>query len=362
MNSPIDINTDITSAHIGSHLGYYYLHGYLQGALHKGLDPEKILAQAGIPLSHYHSADAMINGEELHRLIMALRETLNDHYMGFLQVPGKLAMDLKAGHAAVKGGTLGEGLRQLGDFINAVRSDEERECVIDKHSDEFWFIFRFSGFIDSVDPHLLYFYRLSWGYKFYCWLIGQKIPLTKVCFSSPKFDQSINYEEVFHCTVEFSQPHDKLCFDQKYLLQPIMRNEVELYNKDFPLNYPNLYTIPGRDQRLSSQVEQILIELYQEGISTPSLEVVANILAKSPRTLSRKLREESEAFQKIKSKVRCDLAIKLLNNTDIPVAGIATKIGFAEPGDFTRAFVGWLGQTPSAFRSQQGSPHKRTNR
>lgn len=289
---------------------------------------------------------------------MAVRETMNDHYMGFLQVPGKLAMDMKAGHAAVKGETLGEGLRRLADFINAVRSDEERECVIGNHSNEFGFVYRFSGFVETVDPHLLYFHRLYWGYKFYCWLIGQRIPLTRVCFSSPSFKGSINYEDVFHCAIEFSQPQNQICFDPKYLHQPIIRNAVELYNRDFPLNYPNLFTIPGSDQSLSSQVEHILGELYKEDMSAPSLDVVANILDKSPRTLSRKLREENQSFQKIKSKVRCELAKRLLSNTGITVADIAKKTGFAEPGDFTRAFVSWLGQTPSSYRSQQGSTEK----
>jgi len=50
--------------------------------------------------------------------------------------------------------------------------------------------------------------------------------------------------------------------------------------------------------------------------------------------------------------VRCDIAQDLLINSDISLTVIAEKIGFSEPGDFTRAFLSWTGQTPSSFRAQ----------
>ncbi len=63
------------------------------------------------------------------------------------------------------------------------------------------------------------------------------------------------------------------------------------------------------------------------------------------------LARENESFQKIKVRVRCDLAIKLLLDSQLPISVVADKVGFAEPGDFTRAFTQWTGQTPKDYRS-----------
>lgn len=339
---------------IADHIGSYYIRGYLQGAVYKGFDPEAILKQADIYPSVYTDPNASITGEQLQRLILTTREVMNDHYMGFLQVPGKLGMDSHAGRVAVCEETLGEGLRQLCDFINVVRSDEEREYVADTESGEFSLIYRFSDLVEGMDAHLLYWFRMYWGYKFYCWLTGQRIKLTRVCFSSPEPAEAIDYQRVFNCSIEFNQPNNRLCFDQRHLVKPVIRNEVELLSGDFPQRFSNWFTIPGSDQSLSSQVEQILIELHREGMYSPTAKVIAGILSMSSRTLTRKLGKEKTSFQKIKTKVRCELAKKLLLSSDVPVTQIAVRVGFAEPGDFTRAFIGWTGQTPSSYRANAG--------
>ena len=333
-------------------LGSYYIRGYLKGALNKGFDPEEILEMVDIPSAVYEDTAASINGEQLQRLILKIREIMNDHYMGFLQVPGKLAMDTEAGKAAVEGETLGQSLRHLNAFVNAVRSDEERTLIVEDSNSECSMGFNFTGFNEGVDTHLAYWYRLYWGYKFYCWLIGERIQLTEVCFSGPQPKDCIAYEAVFDCPVVFDQPDNKLCFDSKYLTKPVFRNSTDLLNESFPLIYPNAnwFTIPGKDLNLASQVEHLLIELLRGGMQVPSIEVVSGILAVSTRTLTRRLSKEKKSFQKIKSKVRSDIAKDLLVNSDITLTQISEKIGFSEQGDFTRAFIGWTDQTPSSYR------------
>ncbi len=328
----------------------YYIRGYLQGAVSKGYKPETLLQQADISPSVYSDANATINGEQLQRLILTVRREMNDHYLGFFNVPGKIGMDIHAGRSSLKGNTLGESLRDLCEFIEAVRSDEQRIYGVDKQG-EFSFIYRLSGFVEGVEPHLLYWYRIYWGYKYYCWLTGRQIRLNKVCFTANKSDLFIDYKEIFNCPVLFGQDCNGLFFDQNYLSLPTIRNEVELLNGDFPLRYPNWFSIPGSDQSLSTQVEQVLIELYKESIYSPSILMVSDILAVSSRTLTRKLSKERSSFQKIKTKLRCEQAKRMLLESDLAIAAIAAQLGFSEPGDFTRAFVSWTGKTPSVFRS-----------
>lgn len=338
---------------VNERIGSYYIQGYMKGAISQGHDVEEILTRANIPVSTYADPNATISGEQLQQLILTLRDLMNDHYMGFLHVPGKLAMDAESGRAAVKAGTLGEGLVNLCNFINAVRSDEERTLIIDEGTGEFSLICRFTELRPDADPHLLYWYRMYWGYRFYCWLIGQRIKATRVCFTGPKPEGAIDYHHVFHCAIEFDCPENSLSFDRGYLNAKTVRSEVELFNGGFLMRYPNWFTIPGQDQSLSNQVEQILLELDKDGMYSPSVSVVAGILSTTPRTLTRKLGKEKESFQRIKSRVRCGIARKLLQGSDLPITQIAYRVGYAEPGDFTRAFISWTGQTPSSCRAQR---------
>ena len=103
------------------------------------------------------------------------QEALNDQYMGFLRIPGKLAMDMHAGCTAVQSETLGQALRQTSEFINAVRHDEMRELKIDEESGESTLSYTFTDFNKGVDSHLLYVMRMYWDYRFYSWLVGQQI-------------------------------------------------------------------------------------------------------------------------------------------------------------------------------------------
>lgn len=328
----------------------YYIKGFLRGAVKEGYDPQAILVKAGIPKSAYVNVKARIDGEQLQRLILTIRNIMNDHYLGFLKVPGKLAMDLHSACAAIQGETLGQAIRLLTDFINAVRSDEERELIVGDGSDEAKLTFQFSGLKTGVDSHLLYLFRMYWAYRFYCWLVGRQLKLTHVSFTASRPAQSLDYSQCFGWEVLFDQPMDFFCFDQDHLVLPRVRSMATLLDGDYPGNFPDWFTVPGHDQSIANQVEQILIELRDDGMFTPSIDLVASIMVMGRRTLSRKLSKEKNSFQRIKTKVRRDLAKKYLLNSDISISGISAKVGFAEPCDFTRAFVRWEGITPTSFR------------
>jgi AraC-like DNA-binding protein len=74
---------------------------------------------------------------------------------------------------------------------------------------------------------------------------------------------------------------------------------------------------------------------------------VAQKLAFSTRTLSRKLHDEGAAFAEILEETRAALAKRYLDERDLPVSEIAWLLGY---GEFTHAFKRWTGMTPRQFR------------
>ena len=81
-----------------------------------------------------------------------------------------------------------------------------------------------------------------------------------------------------------------------------------------------------------------------------SLEDVAQQLNVSPRSLRRRLAEEGSSFRDIVDAERKQLAIQLLQGTDMKIDELALQVGYADTASFTRAFRRWVGASPGEYR------------
>jgi AraC-like DNA-binding protein len=104
------------------------------------------------------------------------------------------------------------------------------------------------------------------------------------------------------------------------------------------------------DGALPSQIRALLA-----GDSGCSLEDVAKRLRVSPRTLKRRLADHGTTFTEIRDDLRRQRALLLLDNRALSIGDIATRLGYTELPNFTRAFRKWTGQTPQAYRARHGS-------
>ena len=73
----------------------------------------------------------------------------------------------------------------------------------------------------------------------------------------------------------------------------------------------------------------------------------------SPRTLKRRLAEENTTFSAIRDDVRRQRALLLLDDRRLSIGEVATRLGYTELPNFTRAFRKWTGVTPAAYRSSK---------
>ena len=72
----------------------------------------------------------------------------------------------------------------------------------------------------------------------------------------------------------------------------------------------------------------------------------------SERTIKRKLAERGTTFSEIRDDMRRQRALLLLDNRALSIGEIATRLGYSELPNFTRAFRKWTGQTPVAYRER----------
>jgi AraC-like DNA-binding protein len=104
-----------------------------------------------------------------------------------------------------------------------------------------------------------------------------------------------------------------------------------------------------RDQTsLTERIRRLLRRSLAQEL--PSLEAVGQALSMTPQTLRRRLRDEGQGYQAIKDDLRRDVAIEYLNQPELTLLDIANRLGFSEASTFHRAFKGWTGVSPGAYR------------
>ena len=80
------------------------------------------------------------------------------------------------------------------------------------------------------------------------------------------------------------------------------------------------------------------------------IEVVADDLSMSVRSLQMKLKEEGTSYQKLLNRIREQLAIAFLQEKKYSKSEIADLLGLSEISVFSRTFKKWTGQSPSEFQ------------
>lgn len=108
-------------------------------------------------------------------------------------------------------------------------------------------------------------------------------------------------------------------------------------------------------QRGGPLSQQVSIALLDQVGAFPTLEVMAERFAMSPRSLIRKLKAEGTSYQQQLDTVRKDLALWMLQETALPMEQIAERLGYQDTSNFSRTFRRWFGQTPLAMRRDVGA-------
>lgn len=89
--------------------------------------------------------------------------------------------------------------------------------------------------------------------------------------------------------------------------------------------------------------------------ATVSIDVLAQDLALSSRTLQRRLANEGTSYQHEANQLREDMARYYLTHTQYTGTQIARLLGYHDTNSFFRAFHGWTGQTPRSVRHRGSS-------
>jgi AraC-like DNA-binding protein len=174
-------------------------------------------------------------------------------------------------------------------------------------------------------------------------LCGPKWRPVEVLLAHSKPVDHRPYRELFGAPVRFDVPLSMLVFERRWLDSPVVGAD--------PARLCALDRAAARDagaQRFADLVRRVLrssVMTNQHGS-----ESIAELFSISPRTLRRRLADDGATLHALVVEARLLVAQQLLEQTRLPVSEIAAALHYSDITAFSRAFRGWTGIPPSAWR------------
>lgn len=154
--------------------------------------------------------------------------------------------------------------------------------------------------------------------------------------------------EYFDAPVDFSQDRNAIWFDPAQVLEPLATANPELVRINDQIVIDYLARMDRND--VATQVRSKISERLPTG-RIDEVEI-ASAINLSQRSLQRRLGEQNLSFMRLLEDTRRDLSREYVRDPQRSINEVAYLLGFAEPGNFSRAFKRWYGQTPSQYRQQ----------
>ena len=313
-----------------------------------GISVEEILTRAGIKPNLLVLKGARIAFRQHARLLQLVAETTGNTCFG-LEFAAR-HMDPRdnglLAYAALSSRTFGEALMVATRYVHVLNEAVEPRVI--PWSRGLLLIFHFlesraSDLQQAVEFGIANLVRTS---RF---LTGTALQPVQVTFLHTRRQDVQRFEEFFGCSVRFGERRNSVTFSQDNLALPLGTTDERLHG--ILIDYCNevLARRANCSPDLRQMVEKSITTLLPQG--EVRLQRVAPALGMSVRTLGRRLAASGITFAQILDGLRHDLAVRYLQDPDIPLSQVAFLLGYSEVSGFVHAFRRWTGSTPGAWRA-----------
>lgn len=313
----------------------------------EGLDRRDLLEQAGLTESDLVDPDARIPLLRLLALWQAVLKVLTGPDVGIRFGSEVLVRDVGlVGYLMLHSRTLREALERLARFGRILDDAYPPSLVVDGDRAEYsWEPYRrlLSGF-ERISDH-----ELAAHLTVIREIVGLELRPVRVRLPYTEKPSSLAaHRDFFRAPLEFGAGHSGLVFKAEHLDLPIRSADEELgrYLESYAEEVLEDLAPEGG---LLERVERALWAEMKEGHL--DLESVASVLAMSPRTLQRRLRDTGTSFSALRDEFRRRMATRLLEDQELAVYEVAFLLGYSEPSTFHRAFRRWTDSSPRQYRA-----------
>ncbi|WP_353720733.1 AraC family transcriptional regulator [Dyadobacter sp. 676] len=192
---------------------------------------------------------------------------------------------------------------------------------------------------------------MSGGLSYIRIFTGRRIQPLRAELSYSEPGLKAEYERVWGCPVHFGKSQNKLVFDAGFADTPLISHNESLHLSFSKILEEKIAELE-KAGKFSDQLRKTIITDFHGKV--PALEVIAAQMNMSERSLQRKLQQEGESYRSISARIRQELAINLLKNSDAKVLAISELLGYTEPSAFHRAFKNWTRTSPAKQKVKFG--------
>ncbi len=305
---------------------------------------EELSKQCGIdPHQLISDKNYIVNADQVNQLWISASKLCNDTLFGLHFGQSLQLAALGAVGGIVKSSqTVGEALTMAATFTSMVTQDVQMEVDCTDSHIQVSFIKAAATSDDFVIGQVMDFLMVFIIHELDGFLLKKVKPLRVAIPASARLEE---YERAFRCKPTQGNQH-LIHFDISYWHVPIITSNYEL--QQFLLGQIG-HASQLSDHSFKAKITDYLSRNAYLGLL--SLEDVAANFNMTPRSLQRRLRNESITFQELSDNVRKAIALQYLNSGKYQLKEISAILGYNELSAFSRAFKRWTGQAPQEYRA-----------
>jgi AraC-like DNA-binding protein len=321
------------------------------GALSQRLEelevsPPAVLRHARLAQDTFDQPRILLSTEELFALWEAIGAVSRDSAIGL-----KLGTETRTErfHPSGLAALSTENFRAAMDHLARYKQLTCPEEVIQEIDDDEWRIrFRWTHSADTEPPTLIDM-CFAWLQSIGRHGSGTRVSPVRVEFVSER-SQLKTFEKHFGCDVVSRAPENAIVFRAADAALPFITRNAELLDMLAPQFEKELAQNRKPDSLLD--LARGAIQQRLTG-NRPTIDDIARDLHMSGRSLQRKLQEAGSSYQRLLDEARHRMARYYLGNSVLELNETAYLLGYEDSNSFTRAFRGWEGVPPGAWRESR---------
>ncbi|MGG4128423.1 helix-turn-helix domain-containing protein [Paenibacillus illinoisensis] len=318
--------------------------GFWAGLEHLGIDTHVVARRAQLPLTKI--TNTIVNTDEYFAIWQAYSDLMGDTAEGII----KLATAFETAHyppsvlATYHARDYRDALYRMARYKRMCPpeglhiTEEDDRCIIELE----WMNGGPSG------PPVLVGITLAFLLELGRRGTGLSLNALQVEFSQPMGDVNA-LEAYFGCNIRMGAPSNRLILRQKDLDLPFISYNEELLEVLTPILDRSL-----DEQKQAQSMTEAVVWILKRSLTggRPDIQIVAQELGVSDRTLQRRLTDENTSFKQLLTQARHEQARVYLADPSLDIKEVAFLVGYEDQNSFYRAFRLWEGETPSNWRSK----------
>jgi len=317
-----------------------------------GLDPERLIAEAGLDPALFDNPDNIIPFADLGRFVALCTERTHCPHLGLL-VCRNAGLDIL--------GLVGELARHSPDVGTALRNiilylhlhDSGAIPILSIHDGRV--MLAYSIHQPGVPgTEQIYDGAIANAFNVIKALAGPDWEATEVLLYRPQPVDCKPYRQFFRTRLVFDAEYSVLVFSASWLDRKLDSADALVHSRIMQ-EIESLEAQGAGDlvTQLRRVLRRMLVVSARQGETR--MEQIADLFAMHRRTLNRRLRARGTSFRVLIEEARYDIDRQLLRDTGLPVSDIAAALDYSECSAFVRAFRRWSGTSPTAWRAENAS-------